>query len=660
MAKELKLKALAKEFGLTEKALAEELLGQGITVDKKRGVISGELVDLVEDYLRETHPAAGEKAAEESPSSAKTLQLKTPVIVKDLAEALGKRPNEVISALMKMGELASVNQSVSDATAKKLCKGLGFNVEFGKAEPKAGAEHTAAVDPFADTPDDPKKLKPRPPVVTFLGHVDHGKTSLQDAIRHTDVVTHEAGRITQHIGASTINYKGKTITFIDTPGHEAFTSMRARGANATDIAILVVSATEGFKPQTVEAMNHALAAKVPIVVAMNKMDLPDADPNKVLLHMQQNNLMSEEWGGEVGTVKVSAKTGAGLPDLIERILLEAEMLDLKANPDCPARAVVLESQVEQGLGSTASVLVQKGTLKVGDFILCGQSYGRVKTLINDKGARVKNAGPSIPVKVVGLNEAPDAGAQLIVCDSERTARQEAERRIAEARDSRGAHSAITSVEDLFSKLGSAEHHTLNLIVKTDVRGSGEAIAQSLAKLPSEKISSEILLNSVGSITENDVMLAAASSAIIVGFHVRVNPGVSELAKKQNVDIRLYSIIYELLEDISDALAGRLDPEKREKSIGHASILKIFELSKGPKICGCMVDDGVVHVGAKARVRRDGNLIYNGSVASLRRFQDDVKEVKAGLECGIRLDNFNDFEVGDKIECYDIEFKKATL
>ena len=569
---------------------------------------------------------------------------------------MGKRPNELITDLIKLGELAGINQAISEANAKKLCAGYGIELTIG-APPKPAAPPP----PAKPKPEDnPAFLKERPPVVTFMGHVDHGKTSLQDAIRHTHVTDGEAGAITQHIGASTINYKGKNITFIDTPGHAAFTSMRARGANVTDLVILVVSATEGFKPQTVEAMNHALAAKVPIIVAINKIDLPDADPDKVLLHMQQHNLSSEDWGGTVGTVRVSAKTGKGLPDLLERILIEAEMLELKANPRRPASGVVLEAQLENGLGPTASVLVQDGTLRVGDVVLCGEHYGKVRTLINDKGERVKSAGPSVPVKVVGINGVPEAGDHLEIFESEKAARAESERRIADKRGHMLATSAIATAEDLFSKLNAEGRNTLNIIIKSDVKGSGEAIAQSLNQLPSEKIKAEVIANAVGPITENDISLAAATNAIVIGFHVRVNPGVNDLAKKQHVEIRLYSIIYELLEDITDALAGKLEPEKREKVIGEAKILQIFELSKGPKICGCLVESGVVRVGAKARVRRDKELIYNGEVASLRRFHDDVKEVKAGLECGIRLDNFADFVEGDEIELYEIELKKATL
>ena len=663
--KSVKVKDLARRYGINEKDLIAELIEQGIEVDKKKGEFDAEMLELVEDYLNDLYGEkkkirTGKKETAREPG--KEISMQSPIVVKDLAEALDKKPNVIIADLMKFGELANINQTISDTTAKKLCKSYGYDLILGKTavEEEAPKNPTITVNTDLEEDEDAFEKTERPPVVTFLGHVDHGKTSLQDAVRHTNIVAKEAGAITQHIGASTITYNGKQITFIDTPGHEAFTSMRARGANSTDIAILVVSATEGFKAQTVEAMNHALAAKVPIIVAMNKMDLPDADPQKVMIHMQQNNLMCEDWGGEVGTVPVSAKTGMGLTDLLDRILLEAEILELKARSKGRAKGVVLESQVEYGLGPSASVLVQHGTLKMGDPILCGTCYGKVKTLFDDKGNRIKSAAPSTPVRLIGLNAAPEAGDKLIVCRSEKEARQEAERRIAELRNQQNAHSSITSAEDLFSKLNSSSIESLDIIIKSDVKGSGEAIAQSLSKIPSDKIKCNVIANSVGSISENDVMLAAASNAILVGFHVRINPGVNELAKRQNVEIRLYSIIYELLEDITDALAGKLEPEKREKTLGEAKILQIFNLSKGGKICGCMVEEGSVKVGAKARVFRRNELIYNGEIVSLRRFQDDVKEVKAGLECGIRLDNFADFEEGDKIDCFEIELKKATL
>ena len=696
MSKILKVKDIAKQYGVSTKSIAAALEEQGIPVpDAENSVIPDDMVELVESYFadlygqddpvdegkkgssrkggrkggapkREEAPRGGkggragrEPASAAAASSGKggKVTLSSPIIVKALAEAVGKKPNEVIADLIKLGELAGLNQAVSEANAKKLCAGYGYELVIGAPPPKPAAPAA----PVKVRPEDnPAFLKERPPVVTFMGHVDHGKTSLQDAIRHTHVTDGEAGAITQHIGASTVVWNNKGITFIDTPGHAAFTKMRARGANATDIVVLVVSATEGFKPQTVEAMNHALAAKVPIIVAINKIDLPDADPDKVLLHMQQHNLSSEDWGGTVGTVRVSAKTKKGLPDLLERILIEAEMLELKANPKRPATGVVLEAQMENGLGSTANVLVQDGTLHAGDVVLCGEHYGRIRSLINDKGERVKSAGPSTPVKIVGLSGIPEAGDRFEIFDSEKAARLEADARVAEKRSHMLATSSIATAEDLFSRLNNEERNTLNLIIKSDVKGSGEAIAQSLSELPSEKIKAEVVANAVGPITENDIALAAATNSIVVGFHVRVNPGVNDLAKREHVEIRLYSIIYELLEDITDALAGKLEPEKREKVLGEAKIPQIFELSKGPKICGCRVESGVVRVGAKARVRRNKDLIYNGEVVSLRRFHDDVREVKAGLECGIRLDNFADFVEGDEIEVYEIELKKATL
>ncbi len=601
----------------------------------------------------------------EAPAAGGEIHIKPPVVVKALAEAMGKRPNEVISSLMMMNVLASINQTIDTEVAQKVAEKMGFTLVVDNKRDKdehQKKDETEEVDPEdMEYDDSPKDLKPRPPIVTFMGHVDHGKTSLQDAIRKTHVAAGEAGGITQHIGASSVVLDGRTITFVDTPGHEAFTQMRARGANVTDIVVLVVAADDGFMPQTIEAMNHALAAKVPIVVAMNKCDLPDADIQKVLLHMQQNNLMSEDWGGTVAAIPVSAKTGAGINDLLERILLEAEMLELQANAKRPGLAYVLESQLEQGLGATASVVVKNGSLRVGDPIICGEYYGKVKTLIDFRGKRVAVAPPSTPVKVVGLSGVPEAGTKMAVCKNINEAKQLAESRSDSKRiETLSSKTAGATLEDLFSQMNDSKKNNLKVIVKSDVRGSSEAIVESLKKLPSEKISVEVLHTGVGAITENDVLLAASSDAIVVGFHVRVNPGVNDLAKKSNVEIRLYSIIYELIEDITDALAGRLEPEKREKDIGTVKILKIFQLSKGPKICGCMVEKGVARTGAKARVFRNNELIFNGEVRSLRRYQDDVKEVHQGLECGIRLDNFMDFTEGDIIQLYEIELKKATL
>ncbi len=690
MGSNLKVKDISARHKLAPSDIISELISMGVAAADMEAEIPENRIEQLEARLRarkarrdsdpalrngggrdknrggktgKSRPAAKNDTAPDgaAPSAAvndrNELHIKTPIVVKALAEALGRRPNEVIADLMKLGELVSINQSVPEEIARKLCAGMGITLVPEKREKSA---QNPAPQPRAKAAGVPETLVVRPPVATFMGHVDHGKTSLQDYIRHTSVVSGEAGHITQHIGASTIMRNGQQITFSDTPGHAAFTQMRARGANVTDVVVLVVAADDGFMPQTVEALHHAQAAKVPIIVAINKIDLPAADCDRVLLQMQQNNLTSEEWGGDVGTVRVSAKTGAGIDDLLDRILLESEMLELKANPKRPAAGVVLEAQLEQGMGATTNVLVQNGTLKIGDAVLCGEFYGRVKSLIDDKGKKVKSAGPSVPVKLVGLSGVPEAGCAFEVCENEKEARQRAEEQASANRGDKLANQNITSIDDLFSKMDSQSRNKMSIVIKSDVRGSGEAIEHSLTELPDDKIKVEVVMNSVGAITENDVMLAAASGAMIVGFHVRVNPGVNDVAKKHGVEIRLYSIIYELLEDITDALTGRLDPEKREKPLGKARILQIFELSKGPKVCGCLVESGVVKVNAKARVFRKKELIYNGSVASLRRFQDDVKEVKAGLECGIRLDNFNDFLPEDVIEIYEIELRKASL
>lgn len=569
--KKLKIKNIAETYGVSPKVILEQLANEGIELENASGYIPADLVELVEEFFAGIY---GDEEQSGGKNGGNKITLLLPVTVKDFATAAGRKPNEVISQLMKFGELVNINQEISENSLRKLCKNYKLelvvaNSKVVESAPSGGSapeDNGYELDPDPEV--DPAKLEERPPVVTFMGHVDHGKTSLQDRVRNTHVVEGEAGRITQHIGASTIRYNDKAITFIDTPGHEAFTQMRSRGADVTDIVVLVVAADDGFKPQTVEALQHAQAAKVPIIVAINKMDLPEANPDRILLQMQQNNLMSEDWGGEVGVVRVSAKTGMGIDDLLDRILLEAEVLELKAAPKRSAKASVIESQMEPGLGATASILVQDGTLKVGDIALCGEYFGKVRALFSDRGERVKSAGPSTPVRLVGLSGVPEAGARLVVCRNEKLAKTEAERRAEEKRGKALVHDSVTTVDDLFSKLNQQQNKNLKLIIKSDVKGSGEAIEDSLRKLPDEKIKVEVIMNGVGAITENDVMLAAASDAIIVGFHVRVNPGVNDVAKKQNVDIRLYSIIYELLNDIVDALTGRLEPEKTGKSIGY--------------------------------------------------------------------------------------------
>ncbi len=669
--KKTKVKDLANRYKMSPKAIMKELDAEGVEVKNINSVIPADMLELVEAHMRDLANSKAKAIEAQKTATAKEkalknvdknslvlLRIKPPIIVKNLAEEMEKQPNEIISALISLGVFASINQPVAEDKAEAVCLQFGYELEVDRRHKD---EHDVHGDPEADDEeDDILSLIDRAPVVTFLGHVDHGKTSLQDKVRQTSVVDGEAGKITQHIGASTVTFKDKMITFIDTPGHAAFTKMRARGANVTDIAILVVAADDGFMPQTIEAMNHARAAGVPIIVAINKMDLPAADPDKIILQMQQNELMSEDWGGEVGTVRVSAETGEGIDDLLDRILLETELLELKGNPKRRAKGVVIEANLEQGLGATANILVQNGTLRTGDIVLCGEYYGKVRTMFDFHEQKINEAGPSMPAKLVGLSGTPEAGSTFMVCKTEREAREIANARAIDNRNKQLAFSTTDTVDDLFSKINDAKANNLKLIIKTDVKGSGEAIADSLNKLPSDKIKIDVVASGVGAITENDVMLATASNALIIGFHVRVNPGVNALAKNSNVEIRLYSIIYELIEEIKDALTGLLAPVKREKELGTAKILQIFAMRKGPKICGCMVEKGSIKVGAKARVIRNKELIFNGEINSLRRFTDAVKEVKAGLECGIRLDNFMDFVEGDIISVYDIEFEKDIL
>ena len=665
--KSMNVKNLAERYGLSAKEVLAELDAQGFHGMKSFSAIPADSEELILAYFDElAAKKAGGSGSDSGKVSGPEVHIKAPIIVKTLAEALGRKPNEIITNLMMMNVLANINQMIEPAVAIELAAKMKINLVVDKREHEEHPVRTKTAEASPEEAaeageDDPADLVPRNPIVTFMGHVDHGKTSLQDKIRKTKVAAGEAGGITQNIGASVASCGKRSITFVDTPGHEAFTAMRARGANVTDIVVLVVAADDGFMPQTIEALNHARAAGVPIIVAMNKIDLPNANPDKVLLNMQQHGLTSEDWGGTTGVVRVSAKTGQGIDELLERILLESEMLELKANPKRKASAYVLESQLEQGLGPTANIIIKNGTLKLGDAIICGEHYGKVKGLIDSRGQRVKSAGPSTPVKVVGLSGVPDAGVKLVACDNEKEAKEIAENRGMDKRvENLSGKGSGASLEDLFSQMDGGQKNTLKVVVKADVCGSVEAIVESLKKITSDKISIEVLHAGIGAITENDVLLASSSNAIVVGFHVRVNPGVNDLAKKEKVEIRLYSIIYELLEDIKDAMAGRLEPEKREKELGVAKILKIFALSKGPKICGCMVEKGVVKVGSKSRVFRKGELIFNGEVRSLRRFQDDVKEVRQGMECGIRLDNFLDFVEGDVIQFYEIELKKATL
>ncbi len=593
-------------------------------------------------------PQFSQPVKEES-KELKEIHLKTPITVRELAEALERKPNEIIMRLMTLNVFPSINQPVDEELVSKVCEFYG--VRFVRVRRDKQAAASVPEKAHQDEPQKSSNLVPRPPVVVFMGHVDHGKTSIQDYIRKTHVAQGESGGITQHIGASVATVGKQTITFLDTPGHEAFTAMRARGANATDIAVLVVAADDGVMPQTIEAINHARPAKIPIIVAMNKMDLPGANPGKVYLGLQQNGINPEDWGGTEAVIPVSAKTGQGISDLLERILLEAEMLELKADPTADFEGLVIEAQMEQGMGPTASVLVQNGTLHVGDVLICGQCYGKVKALIDSQSRRVSKALPATPIKVMGLSGVPEAGDKITLCANEREAKEIADEAARQARLENNNVEAVT-LESLFENLKKEDKPDLKLILKTDVRGSLEAIVDSIAKIKSDKVTVTVIHSGVGEITENDVILATASKAIIMGFHVRSMPGVNKVAKQKGVEIRLYSIIYELLEDVQNAMRGQLTPEFNDKYLGRAEIVQIFTNSKVGKICGCRVNDGLIRVNAKAKVYRDKELIYNGLIHSLKHFKDDVREVKSGLECGITLDNFEDFEEHDIIEVFE--------
>ena len=592
----------------------------------------------------------------------KVVQMKPPVIVRDLAQRIGIKSHVLLAELMTMNVFANPSESIGEDIARKICERHGFLFELDKRERGAGMVHAPPkkVEPL-EVGEQASDLLPRPPVVTVMGHVDHGKTSLLDAIRKTDVVAHESGGITQHIGASVVSLPdGKSITFLDTPGHEAFTKMRARGANVTDIAILVVAADDGIMPQTIEALNHAKAAQVPILVAINKCDLPTANPDRVKKQLQEYGLSPESWGGETITVEVSATTKKGIDTLLEMILLQAEIMELKASPKVPAKGNVIEAQIEPGMGPTATVLVRKGTLRVGDGIVCGPFWAKIRALINDKGQRIKEAPPSTPVKIVGLSGLPEAGAEFNVMKNDKEARALSEQRELEARGAILGQARGSRLEDLFTQFKDGERKKLHLVLKADVQGSLEAIADSLAKLKSEKIELEIIHGAVGSITENDVLLASASSAVIIGFRVKPESGVTDAAKHEDVQIRLYTIIYELIEQVEESMEGLLEPDSKEIVIGHAEVRKVFELSKGPAVAGCVVTDGRIARSARVRLLRRKAVQYEGRISSLKHFQDDVREAKAGSECGLRLENFPGIQEGDILECYTVEKVAASL
>ena len=601
-----------------------------------------------------------------APADGPLIALKPPIIVRDLAEAMKRKPFQLIADLMSLNVFANVNQSIEEPIARDICAKNGFRFRLERRERGAGlVKATTKKKVVLDSEDKEEDLQLRAPVVTIMGHVDHGKTTLLDVIRHSNVTAGEAGGITQHIGAYTINVphpenpkKLEQITFLDTPGHAAFSAMRARGANVTDIVILVVGADDGVMPQTMEALSHAQAAEVPIIVAVNKIDHPSANPTMARTQLQEKGVVCEEWGGETIFVDVSALKNKNVDKLLEMVLLQAEVLELKANPNRSAVGNVVESAMEAG-GPTATLLVRKGTLKVGDIMVCGNYFGKARALIDHEGKRIKEAGPSSAVKVLGLNGVPEAGAEFNIVPNDKEARNICEDRITKERDESVARKRKMTLESLFSRTQADSDKTLKLIIKADTQGSVEAIVDSINKIESDKVQSEVVHSGVGSISESDATLASASDAVILGFHAKIDTGVGEVAKREGVQIKLYAIIYELIEEVKEAMAGLLDPLMKDVVTGQAEVRKIFELSKGGNVAGCAVTSGKLLRG-KMRVVRKGDLVYEGISHTLKRFKDEVNEVRSGMECGIRLDGFDDFHEGDIIECYTQEKVAQSL
>ena len=586
------------------------------------------------------------------PKAAKrVIKISDAISVGDLSQRLGIKAGDIIKKLMNLGIMASINQFVDVDTATLVASDFEYEVESIAPQEESLLKDIAEAS---------GEIKIRPPVVTVMGHVDHGKTSLLDAIRKTNVAAGEAGGITQHIGAYHVHLEKGDITFLDTPGHEAFTAMRARGAKITDLVVLVVAADDGVMPQTIEAINHAKAANVPIIAAINKIDLPGADPGRVKQMLTEYGLVPEDWGGDTIFAEVSAKKGIGIKELLELILLKAYVMELKANPEKPAKGAVVEAKLDKGRGPVATVLVHEGTIKTGDAIVSGVHSGRVRAMTNDWGKKVDEAGPSMPVEVIGLSGVPEAGDVFSVVRDEATAKQIAGIRFKKKQEAELKKTAKISLAELYEKIKIGEVKELGIVVKGDVQGSVEAVKEALNKLPTDAIKVNIIHNAVGGVTEGDVMLAAASNAIVVGFNVRPEPKAQALAEKEGVDLRLYSIIYELIDDIKKAMEGMLAPTIRENILGRANVRESFRVSKIGTVAGCYVTDGKILRGSKVRLLRDNVVVYDGKMASLKRFKDDVKEVATGYECGIAIEGFNDIKVGDIIEAYQMEEVAAKL
>lgn len=633
--------------------------GKKRTSEKEATFTKQEMADLV--WGRVSIPLRGKKKKPtkkgaktqitEMAEEKKVIKLQEGISVSELSQRIGIKASELIGKLMTGGTMATANQTLDVETAGIIAADYGWKVE------KVGFEVEQHLPEVVNRPEDKRT---RPPVVTVMGHVDHGKTSLLDAIRHADVAAGEAGGITQHIGAYTVTLPKGNITFLDTPGHEAFTSMRARGANVTDIVVLVVAADDGVMPQTVEAINHAKAAKVPIVVAINKMDTPGANPERVKKDLANQELLAEDWGGETIMVPVSAKTGLGIDLLLENILLQAEVLELSTNPTLPAVGAILEAKLEKGRGPVATVLVREGTLHLGDAIVSGTTYGKVRAMANDRGDAVEELPPGYCAEVVGLSGVPVAGDVLNVVEDEKSAKEIAEHRVMKERKSELGKTSKESLDSLFTKIKAGESKECRIVLKADVQGSLEAVSQALEKLSTRKVKVELIHKGVGAMTESDVMLAAASSGLVIGFNVRPESGAEATAKQQGVTMQTYTIIYELLDGVRQLMEGLLEPIRSEKKLGHAEVRNLFNVPKLGTIAGAAVLDGTIKRTALARVLRNSKQVYAGKMASLKRFKDDVREVEKGFECGIGIENYSDFKPGDIIEAYEIEETRPSL
>ncbi|MHC6179625.1 translation initiation factor IF-2 [Clostridium sp. JNZ X4-2] len=688
----IRIYELAKELNISSKKLIELLLEEfGVKVKNHMSAVEDEDAELIKEFIEEnknkeegdqdiknddltaekphkdidkskssrginkTDDKQGEKTLKDGDSQ-EIIEIEDTITVKEFSEKIGKPSTEVIKQLIFMGVMAAINQEIDFSTAEKL--GEKFNVTVLKKEKDIDKE---AVEQQEDEEDEDTNLEKRPPIITVMGHVDHGKTSLLDAIRKSKVTATEAGGITQHIGAYTVTINGEKITFLDTPGHEAFTAMRARGAQITDIVILVVAADDGIMPQTAEAINHCKAADVPIVVAINKIDTPGANVDKVKQELTEYDLVPEDWGGNVICIPVSAHTREGIDTLLEMVLLTAEMQELKANPHRNAKGTVIEAKLDKGRGAVATLLVQNGTLHVGDSVIVGSTYGRVRAMFDDKGKKIKSAGPSIPVEILGLSEVPAAGDRFHEVKNEKTARDIAEKRKQKVREEYLQSTHKVSLENLYNQIKEGKVKELNIIVKADVQGSIEALKQSLQKLSNEEVKVRVIHGAVGAITETDVTLALASNAIIIGFNVRPDTNAQNAAEKESVDIKTYRVIYNAIEDIKAAMVGMLEPDYKEVVLGKAEIRQTYKISNVGTIAGCYIIQGKMVRSSKVRIIRDGIVIFESELASLKRFKDDVKEVAEGYECGLSIEKFNDIKEGDIVEAYVMEeVKKKEL